>query len=526
MATRAKRPKAKATAPPSERLDRAVLNVMAEAQLRLPDGTLWQRPPWMTDNIVTPLLRLRPDGRPQFEDVYLEGPKGVGKTLAVDAVLLCEAVVRPTLVLVAARDKDATKVDKDFMVTMIRQSPLLKRRCRVLEDRIEVPETGSRIAFLPSDERSVHGGGGNFPVLRILMEDPFAWPDLVLMDSLLSISAKAANTQTILATNPGPRRSGRLWQLRERLQRRHGKTAWCWMPWAEGQGPPVPWITPQARERLAEVLPPAFFSRFADGRWSELGSFVPRDVVRRCVGTHASRRAGSEPLAIGLDVGLRKHRLGLAWAVAGDGKVWCLGAEGWDPRATASGEIQFSDVAEAIGGLARGFPHASLTFDPWQALHLAQELKGLVQLEEFSFGPQNQCKLSSVFFEALSKGTLVLPADVPDLADEIASLDVEPVGMAYRFVAGTAEYGHADRAVALALSVFSVANRPGGLMGLKPRPDLYYVAGRRASAPASPLDRSLIWSSGGTPSPFQADRGSGSMFDLYDEGKLPGQHDR
>jgi len=58
-----------------------------------------------------------------------------------------------------------------------------------------------------------------------------------------------------------------------------------------------------------------------------------------------------------------------------------------------------------------------------------------------------------------------------------------------------------------------------------PRPDLYGVAGQRTSAPASPRDAALIWSSTSCPAPWNTVGSPTSIFDKYDRGELEGQHE-
>jgi hypothetical protein len=206
---------------------------------------------------------------------------------------------------------------------------------------------------------------------------------------------------------------------------------------------------------MRDVLPSGVYARFIEGVWSEDGSFAPREMVERCVGTHLTTWAGPGPEHGGLDIGLRKHFSALAWGHPTGGRFLLDGCAVWRPGEQEGGEVLLEDVAESVRRLAGGFPLHRVLADPFQAMHLIQTLRGIVPIEEFAFATANQVKLAMSFYEGLSKQLIVLPADLPDLVDEIADLDCVPSGFGFRFNSTSGEYGHGDRAVAVALSYYS-----------------------------------------------------------------------
>jgi hypothetical protein len=216
-------------------------------------------------------------------------------------------------------------------------------------------------------------------------------------------------------------------------------------------------------------------------------------MVERCVGTHVTTWSGPGPEHGGLDIGIRRHFSALAFGHPDGGRFYLDGAHVWEPAEQAGGEVLLDDVAEAVRAMARGFPTTRLLADEFQAIHMLQQLRGVVTVEPFSFAVANQCKLASAFYEAISKQLLVLPADLPDLVEEIADLDCKPTGYSFYFESTSGEYGHGDRAVAIALSYYSAV-----LMGLRLAPAHFSVGKRRATAAfftgELPYDRQDAWS--------------------------------
>lgn len=466
------------------RLDEAVLKLLDTAGITLPDGSRWVRPEWMERNLVAAPLTLKADGTPAYGLCYFEGPKGCAKTFCTVMVHLAEALVHgDTLVVIAGRDRAAIQPDVDFLSGAIRRSPLLRRRCQVLTDAIRL-EGDSRIEFWPADERGVHGSGGAFARFRVILEDPHAWAAYELMDSMLATSGKTANTRVTVCTNPGPRRSGRLWSLRSQARKRQGKDAWAWMPWSDGGKPPeVPWITPEWRERMQAVLPDPVFNRFILGSWDESTSFVTREAVAACVGTHTTTRRSPGRAYLGLDVGLRRHHTGEAWGHAGDGVFILDGYRRWDP-AMLGGEVQLADVVEDIRDLARGYDGATLLADPFQAIYALQTLRGEMEVIEFSFSVPNQCKLAQALFEGLKGRLIRLPGDCMELVEELASLETVPSGFGFRFEFAGEGTSHGDVAVALALAYFGAVQRGLVVVSLADLIAQCHVGGQRLSSPA------------------------------------------
>jgi len=527
---KAKQAKTPTTPRPAEpRLDQAVLRVLDEARISLPTGEPWTRPTWMEDGIVRPSLMLTPQGTPRFPEVWEESQKGTGKTWATLAVHLAEAITHPgTLVNIAGKDRGAVETDKDFLVGMIDRSPLFKRRCRVLADKIEI-QGGSRIVFMFADEPGSHGGGGTHRRWRSVCEDVFAWDSLVLLDSLLAMSGKTPNSRVCILTNPAAKRAGRIWALRTRLKKRHGVDSWFFAPWAEpGKGPVVEWISAAWRLRMQDTLPPGLYARFVEGTWSEDSSFATRAQVEACVGSHGSGRSGRGIVHLGLDIGVKRHHAALAWGQPAEGRFFLHGVRRWDPATLPGHEVPLADVEQEIRHVGSGYGGARMLADPFQGIQMTQALRrdwGEQNVVDFSFGLANQVRLAQAFFEGIVKRLLCLPADVPDVVEEIASLDTVPVGFGFRFEFGGEGTGHGDVAVATALAYLSALLSPYGLQGLRPIniKEAVKLSGQRTSAPASPAARSLIFASTSLPGPWEEAEGTGSIFDRYDAGRLPGQ---
>jgi hypothetical protein len=227
-----------------------------------------------------------------------------------------------------------------------------------------------------------------------------------------------------------------------------------------------------------------------------------------------------------LDIGIKRHHSALAWGCTGGGQFYLHGVKRWDPATLPGHEVQLEEVEAAIREVRAAYPGAVLIADPFQAVHMLQALRGALVVEEFSFGIPNQTRLAQAFYEALTKRLIVLPADQPDLVEEIASLDTVPVGFSFRFEFGGEGSGHGDVAVATALAYFSALQR--GLHGgrIIPVREAVRFGGERATAALGSRPSGSPFAAGSAPSPWSVRETARSIFDAYDRGQLEGQAGR
>lgn len=118
--------------------------------------------------------------------------------------------------------------------------------------------------------------------------------------------------------------------------------------------------------------------------------------------------------------------------------------------------VRLADVEEWLEQAARSFG-AFLVFDPWQAVGMAQRLRGAgIPVREFPFSHQSVGRLATALHLLLRDGALALPDD-EDLLDELQNVRMRETSPGV-FRMDHDRDRHDDRAVALALAAHELLN--------------------------------------------------------------------
>ena len=174
--------------------------------------------PWQRDEIIRPLFgTLRSDGTRQYRTAYVEIPKKNGKSelAAGIALKLLFADKEPGAeIYSAAADRDQASIVFNVAAQMVRQSPALMGRCKIIDSqkRIVIPKTGSFYRVLSSDAFTKHG----FNVHGVIFDELHAQPNRELWD-VLTLGAGDARTQplTFAITTAGYDRNSVCWEQHE-----------------------------------------------------------------------------------------------------------------------------------------------------------------------------------------------------------------------------------------------------------------------------------------------------------------------
>lgn len=173
--------------------------------------------PWQRDEIVRPLFGTLNNGTRQYRTAYVEIPKKNGKSelAAGIALKLLFADNEPGAeIYSAAGDKDQASIVFNVAAQMVRQSPALMHRCKIIDSqkRIVVPKTASLYRALSADAFTKHG----FNVHGVIFDELHAQPNRELWD-VLTLGAGDARTQplTFAITTAGYDRNSICWEQHE-----------------------------------------------------------------------------------------------------------------------------------------------------------------------------------------------------------------------------------------------------------------------------------------------------------------------
>lgn len=178
--------------------------------------------PWQEKIIRDIFGTVNENGYRQYKTAYVEIPKKNGKTelaAAIALFLLLADGEQGAEVYSAAVDRMQASLVFNVAADMIRQSPALMRRCKILDSvkRIVVPSTGSFYQVLSSESRSKHGLNPS----GIILDELHAFPNRDLYDVLTQGSTDARiQPLTVIITTAGDDPAGLSlgWELHKYAQ--------------------------------------------------------------------------------------------------------------------------------------------------------------------------------------------------------------------------------------------------------------------------------------------------------------------
>jgi hypothetical protein len=224
---------------------------------------------------------------------------------------------------------------------------------------------------------------------------------------------------------------------------------------------PSPWLDPVKLEEQRLRLPAAVYAQLFENRWTEAeGAFLDPAVVDAAfslAGPALAAEPGRSGYMAGLDLGHVNDRSVFAIVHQREGgDVYLDRLQTWAP--TKDAPVDFGDIEYFIRAAHERF-RFTLRLDPWQGLDLAQRLRAAgIPAREFNFSAGSKQKLAATLLHSLNAGKLRLyPAE--GLREELLDLRVKQTaagGWTFDHKTG----GHDDRAVALALALLAVIERP------------------------------------------------------------------
>jgi len=170
--------------------------------------------PWQKDDIIRPLFgTLNTDGTRQYRTGYIEIPRKNGKSelAAAVALYLLFADREPGAeIYSAAADRDQASIVFNVAAQMVRQSPALFKRCKIIDSqkRIVVQKTNSFYRAVSADVPTKHG----FNAHGIIVDEVHAQPNRELWDVLTTSTGARLQPLVFAITTAGYDRHSICWE--------------------------------------------------------------------------------------------------------------------------------------------------------------------------------------------------------------------------------------------------------------------------------------------------------------------------
>jgi len=388
-----------------------------------------------------------PDG---YLRAYLERPRGHSKTtdIGIMASWALLASERQLYGVVAAGDRDQARLVRDAVQKLVLDNPWLSFYLHVQNYRILNRVTHSILDILASDVATDYGLTPDFLVCDELTH----WEDSGMWDAMFSSVAKRPLCLVIIISNAGIG-EGSAWQWKVREMAR---TLDSWY-FSRIDGPKASWMSEEqlAEQRLA--LPPSSYRRLFDNLWvpGSGDAINPADIEAAMTLDGPPRYVDQRRTVIhlaGLDLGMKHDHTGFVTCAieAGAGRVKMAECRSWKPQAYG-GTVPLQAVEDAVYDSAKRFRTAITYYDPNECRFMAERLRnrGIV-MEEVLFVGKQLTGMASALLQAFTRRIIDLWPD-EDLKRDLMRVTIVEKAYGYKLESVSDEYGHADRATALAL---------------------------------------------------------------------------
>jgi hypothetical protein len=358
--------------------------------------------------------------------------------------------------LAAARDQAALLLDS--VAGFYSRTPELQGTLTVREHKVYFHATNSMLHILPADQATLWGLRPYFVIVDEIGQWHTTPPPQRCYEAVSTAAAKMADSRMVLLTTASDPAH---WSARV-IQAARDDELWRVH---EVHGPP-PWMNEQRLEGERRRLPESSFRRLFLNEWAagEDRLATEEDLIAaiRLDGYQEPERG--KRYVIGLDVGLtadatvacvchaeREEGHEHPTVVLDRMQVW---------HGSLKQPVQLQQVEDWIEEAASRYNRASVRFDPYQAVHLAQRLKrkGL-HVSEFVFSASSVGKLANVLLQLIREHSLAIPEE-PELLDELRNVRLkESSPNVYRI--DHDRFQHDDRVIALALAANWLTERSG-----------------------------------------------------------------
>lgn len=381
---------------------------------------------------------------------FLTRPRAGSKTTDLAAICAAVLVDLPPggRIYAFAVDRTQARLLLDALGGLVGRTPGLSSAISV--DRFAATTgSGARLEVVASDEASAYGLRAELFVVDELTQ--WTLGGRGVWTAIVSAVPKVAGCRLVVLASAGDPAH---WShgVRERA-----RTSPAWRL-HEVPGP-VPWVSAQALAEQRALLTDSQYARLHLNRWTasedRLASLEDIDAAVTLDGPQ-DYRPGVR-YRVGCDLGLTHDRTAIAVchaeAVVGARRIVLDRLLVFEGR--KGHPVELGEVEAALAEVWRAYGHPRLRMTPWQAVGLAQRLRGHgVSVEEWSYSPQRYGGMASVLF-ALLRDHLLDLYDAPGLVDELANVRLKETVPGQ--VRVTHDPGrHDDRVVALGMAVLAL----------------------------------------------------------------------
>ncbi len=181
-------------------------------------GQVFALEPWQQAILWILFGWLREDGLRRFRTAYLEESRKNGKTQIAAGVglYLLDADGEPGAeIYTAATKRDQARIAHGEATRMVKASPLLRRRMRVVKDNINVPQTAAKFEPLGRDSDSLDG----LNVHGVIADEVHAWRGRDMWDVLETATGARRQPLMVAITTAGYDRQSLCWELHDYTQK-------------------------------------------------------------------------------------------------------------------------------------------------------------------------------------------------------------------------------------------------------------------------------------------------------------------
>ena len=435
------------------------------AGLVLEDGRTWGEAawPWQLEDARAILEPASPT--PLH---FLTRPRGASKTTDLAGVAiaaLVEQLPPNGRAYAVAADRDQARLLVDALAGFVARTPGLAGALEVAAFRVIANGSGATLEVLAADGPSAYGLRPHL----VIVDELAQWPDTpsarLVWEAVYSAMAKMPGARLVVLTSAGDPAH----PSHKILEHASAHSRWRLH---EVPGP-CPWLDPKALAEQRALLTESQYARLHLNRWtSGEDRLTSLEDLRACVTLDGPLEpTPGRTYVVGVDLGINRDRTAATVCHLEPVEERWEGVESYeqgqrvvldrlDVWAGSRGDpVKLDAVEEWLDQAVASFNGAQVVVDPWQAVGLAQRLRGKgVRVEDFTFSSASVGRLASTLHLLLRNRALALPDD-PELIDELANVrlrETSPGVIRMDHDPGR----HDDRAIALALAATSLLARP------------------------------------------------------------------
>lgn len=399
----------------------------------------------------TPSLMAVAKGLPRLHrGFWLERTKGASKDSDVGCCLLWLQLFSriPLLIELGAEKAEQAAETHKAMQDIVRLNPWMKEKLDFQVNKILAARTGVTCDFLATSRTGAHGSRPNVTVCNELSH--VTTHDFIL--TMLDNANKLPNNLMVIATNAGFLHT---WQydLREECRR---DSDWWWQKYDRV----APWIPEKNVESARKINSALRFNRLWKGNWSpqEGDAIDPEDIAGAItldgpMSTEEICKNGWVCI-LGADAGIKHDHAALVILAVqyNNPTIRVARCESWMPA--PGGKIDLTQMDAAIARAHEELPCLGMCYDATQMELMVQqaERRGLA-CDPISFKGSDPDEMVRVLLDTFRNQNIKMYRDEALLRDLHRLVIKETLKNQYKLDAIRDEYGHADRAIALAMAL-------------------------------------------------------------------------